>query len=177
MLKSLIKKYFTHFSYFYTHLRSRIFVAFGLSILVGILDGLGLAMFLPLLQMIDGGEGSAEGLGKLDFLVNGLEQMGFSLTISAVLLVMVVFFVLKGVLKFLEGFYQVYLQRFFIKKLRFANVDLLVNFSYKNFVMADSGKIQNTISGEVERVLGAYRDRKSTRLNSSHVRISYAVFC
>src|SRR3989442_8796509 len=27
------------------------------------------------------------------------------------------------------------------------------------------------------RVLDALRDRKSTRLNSSHVRISYAVFC
>src|SRR3989442_7949747 len=26
-------------------------------------------------------------------------------------------------------------------------------------------------------ILGAQRDRKSTRLNSSHVRISYAVFC
>src|SRR5690606_19342242 len=88
---------------------------------------------------------------------NGLEQMGFSLTISAVLLVMVVFFVLKGVLKFLEGFYQVYLQWFFIKKLSFANVDLLVNFSYKNFVMADSGKIHTAHSGEVGRVLGDYR--------------------
>jgi ABC-type multidrug transport system fused ATPase/permease subunit len=157
MLKSLIKKYFTHFSYFYTHLRSKIFVAFGLSILVGLLDGLGLAMFLPLLQMIDGGEGSAEGLGKLDFLVTGITKMGIPLTVSAVLGVMVVFFVLKGLVKFMEGYYNVYLQRFFIKKLRFANVDLLVRFSYKDFVLADSGKIQNTISGEVERVLGAYR--------------------
>jgi ABC-type multidrug transport system fused ATPase/permease subunit len=71
--------------------------------------------------------------------------------------VMVVFFVLKGLFKFMEGYYTVYLQRFFIKKLRFANVDLLAKFSYKDFVMADSGKIQNTISGEVERVLAAYR--------------------
>ena len=157
MLKSLIKKYFTHFTYFYTHLRSRMLVAFALSILVGVLDGLGLAMFLPLLQMIDGGEGSAEGLGKLDFLVNGIAEMGIPLTISAVLGVMALFFVLKGLVKFLEGYYTVYLQRFFIKKLRFANVDLLVKFNYKNFVTADSGKIQNTISGEVERVLGAYR--------------------
>jgi len=162
MLKSLIKKYFTHFSYFYTHLRSRIFVAFGLSILVGILDGLGLAMFLPLLQMIDGGAGNADGLGKLDFLVKGMEQLGIPLTVSAVLLVMVVFFVLKALVKFAEGFYVVYLQRYFIKKLRFANVDLLVNFSYKEFVMSDSGKIQNTISAEVERVLGAYRSYFST---------------
>src|SRR5436305_6699913 len=28
-----------------------------------------------------------------------------------------------------------------------------------------------------QRVLGDVQDRKSTRLNSSHVRISYAVFC
>jgi hypothetical protein len=157
MIKSLIKKYFTHFSYFYSHLRSRMLVAFALSAAIGLLDGLGLAMFLPLLQMIDGGEGSAEGLGKLDFLIKGLTQMGIPLTVSAVLGVMVVFFALKGLMKFAEGVYNVYLQRYFIKKLRFANVDLLVKFSYKHFVMADSGKIQNTISGEVERVLAAYR--------------------
>src|SRR5690606_36154027 len=109
---------------------------------VGVLDGLGLAMFLPLLQMIDGGEGNGKGLGKLDFLVNGMEQLGIPLTISAVRLVMVGFFVMKGVVKFMEGYYKIFLQRFFIKKLRFANVDLLVNYSYKTFVMADSGKIQ-----------------------------------
>src|SRR3989442_11015627 len=31
--------------------------------------------------------------------------------------------------------------------------------------------------GRLARVLELDRDRKSTRLNSSHVRISYAVFC
>src|SRR5690554_7487453 len=34
------------------------------------------------------------------------------------------------------------------------------------------------LSGSVSRIfLGLITDRKSTRLNSSHVRISYAVFC
>src|SRR5690554_7657971 len=39
------------------------------------------------------------------------------------------------------------------------------------------------ISGAIPAIINAiaayaqYRDRKSTRLNSSHVRISYAVFC
>src|SRR5690606_8353230 len=113
-------------------------------------------MFLPLLQMIDGGEGNGDGLGKLDFLVDGMESLGIPLTISAVLLVMIGFFLMKGLFRFLEGYYKIYLQRYFIKKLRFANVELLSNYSYKSFVMADSGKIQNTISGEVDRVLGAY---------------------
>src|SRR5438477_1131045 len=31
--------------------------------------------------------------------------------------------------------------------------------------------------GEFDRVLGGGEDRKSTRLNSSHMSISYAVFC
>src|SRR5690554_7445056 len=31
--------------------------------------------------------------------------------------------------------------------------------------------------GKIERFFRTVRDRKSTRLNSSHVRISYAVFC
>src|SRR5690606_40198992 len=30
---------------------------------------------------------------------------------------------------------------------------------------------------EQDRLLDAFEDRKSTRLNSSHVKISYAVFC
>src|SRR5690606_41891399 len=33
------------------------------------------------------------------------------------------------------------------------------------------------IHGTFSSTLGAFRDRKSTRLNSSHVKISYAVFC
>ena len=133
-------------------------MAFGLSIAVGVMDGLGLAMFLPLLQMIDGTENSAEGLGKLGFLVDGMRFLGISLTVSAVLLVMIGFFLMKGVFRFLEGFYRIYLQRYFIKRLRFANVDLLANYSYKSFVTADSGKIQNTVSGEVDRVLAAYNN-------------------
>src|SRR5205814_5475671 len=36
--------------------------------------------------------------------------------------------------------------------------------------------VAHQIGGEVRRVVGP-RDRKSTRLNSSHLGISYAVFC
>src|SRR5437773_5230327 len=34
-----------------------------------------------------------------------------------------------------------------------------------------------TDNASIERLLQAVRDRKSTRLNSSHITISYAVFC
>src|SRR5438874_7044481 len=40
-----------------------------------------------------------------------------------------------------------------------------------------SGKVQNSSSANRKSLSGVSRDRKSTRLNSSHVEISYAVFC
>src|SRR5699024_12476525 len=38
-------------------------------------------------------------------------------------------------------------------------------------------KVREALRTEGAGFIGDYRDRKSTRLNSSHVSISYAVFC
>src|SRR2546427_3608960 len=43
-------------------------------------------------------------------------------------------------------------------------------------VHVEVGKLRGVVAGEAERRLGEI-DRKSTRLNSSHSQISYAVFC
>ena len=157
-LKKLVKKYFTHFSYFYIHLRHRIFVALGLSLVVGVLDGFGLAMFFPLLEMVGGeSEVSGEGLGGLSFLVDGIKAMGIPLTMYSVLIIIAIFFILKGITKFVEQYYNVITQQYFIKKLRYDNINKLSNLQYKAFVMSDVGRIQNTLSGEVGRVSQAYR--------------------
>ncbi|NHE56247.1 ABC transporter ATP-binding protein [Cyclobacterium plantarum] len=155
-LKTQFKQNFKFFLYFYSILGFRLFVSFGLSIGVALLDGLGLAMFLPLLEMMGGGEKSAGSLGNLNFLLVGLNTLNISLTITSVLMVMLLFFILKGIVKFFEGYYKVILQRHFIRKIRFSQIDLLTDYNYKSFVLDDSGRIQNTVSGEVNKVLGAY---------------------
>lgn len=158
-LKQLIKKQFEDFYYFYNYLGYRIFVSIGLSLTVGVLDGFGLAMFLPLLQMVDnsGAPVQSEQMGNLSFLVDGLSWLGISLTLQTVLLVILTFFAMKGLMKFAEGYYKVLLQQRFIRTIRFSNITLLAGFKYKAFVGSDSGRIQNTFSGEVEKVLQAYR--------------------
>lgn len=156
--KQLVKKYLTHFSYFYIHLRHKLFIALGLSMAVGVLDGFGLAMFLPLLQMVDeSSNATAEGLGNLRFLIDIMENLGINLTVSSVLLVILFFFTLKGVAKFFESYYKVLVQQYFIKKIRFDTISKLSSYSYKAFVTADVGRIQNTLSGEVGRVAQAYQ--------------------
>lgn len=152
------KTYLKHFLYFYKELGNRIFIGLALSIFVGLLDGFGLAMFLPLLQMIDGvSTSSPEQMGNLKFLADFLEGFGFGITINVVLAFIVVLFVLKGIAKFAEGCFHVYIINFFIVRLRLSAINLFSKYSFKSFIKADSGRIQNTISGEVLRVVEAFR--------------------
>ncbi|TDQ09921.1 ABC transporter ATP-binding protein [Pedobacter metabolipauper] len=158
-MKKFIRKHFGSFVYFYSYLRYKIFISIGLSLVVGTLDGFGLAMFLPLMQMVDGNKGdiNPEQMGNMGFLVNGIKAIGLNLNLTTVLLIMLAFFVLKGIARFIEGYYRLILQLSFIKQIRFSNVNLLSGFKYSTFVTSDSGRIQNTFSGEVERVLKAYQ--------------------
>jgi ABC-type multidrug transport system fused ATPase/permease subunit len=155
-----IKKDFKYLRFFYSKLKYKVFISMLLSLVVGLLDGFGLAMFLPLLQMVGGEDTAATGeeLGGLNFLVVGLESIGISLNLHSVLMVILIFFVFKGITKFCQGYYNVLTQQYFIRKLRIENAYMLGNFSYKSFVKLDSGMVQNTMGGEMGRVSTAFKN-------------------
>lgn len=128
-----------------------------LSIAVGVLDGFGLAMFLPLLQMVNNSSSvSADSLGNLKFLVNFVQMLGFGVNLFSILVLMCVFFILKGIAFFYQGYYHVSVQQLFIRKIRLNNIDGLNSMRYKSFVLSDVGQIQNSLTGEVERVVKAF---------------------
>lgn len=151
-LKTFIKKYFSSFAYFYSYLRNKIFFAFFLSISVGFLDGMGLTMFFPLLQVVGDGESDPDSLGKMRFVLDGLQAMGISLTLLSILLVMIIFFICKGIAQYISSVYIIILQQAFIRKIRVNLLKNLNRMSYKRFMLADAGRIQNTMSGEVGQV-------------------------
>lgn len=157
MIKTLIKKNFESLAYFYTYLRYRIFIVMAFSIFIGVLDGLGLSMFLPLLQMVnDASSLESESLGKLSFLLDFIEFTGLALTLVTVLTFMSIFFFLKGVIQYVAGIYRVRVQEWFIKRIRTQNVFGLNNLAYKYFIKSDIGRIQNTLTGEVDRLAISY---------------------
>lgn len=157
MLKKLIKKYFESFAYFYSYLKYRIFIIVAFSIIIGTLDGFGLTMFLPLLQMLsDTSSVDPEALGKLRFLVDIFSNVGIPLTLVPILGLMLIFFFTKGLMQYTAGIYNVNIREWFIKNLRLKNIKGLNNLSYKYFVMTDVGRIQNTLTGEVDRIAGSY---------------------
>lgn len=126
MIKKFLTRFFSNLHWFYTYLRYKIFLAAGISIAVGILDGFGLTMFLPLLQMASGnGSISPEGMGRLGFVLEGIEALGFRLSMLSVLVFMVLFFSLKGLAVYGNKIYRVALQQQLIRKIRLSLLRLL----------------------------------------------------
>jgi len=95
-----------------------------LNILVGLMDGLGLAMFIPLLQMVDGNEVQANNgnMGNLSILTDVFSYFGISLTLGVIATVIFVFFSLKGLMKFIEGYTRVTYEQLFINTIRNINI-------------------------------------------------------
>lgn len=157
-IKTLVKKYFSSFAYFYGYLRYRIFLVIGLSIFIGLLDGLGLTMFLPLLQMADGtSEATGEGLGDLKFIVEWINAAGFDLNLKNALFIMFFFFVLKAVVVFISSIIKININRWFVATLRIKLTNMFTRYSFKAFVTADVGRIQNNLTGEISRTVSAYK--------------------
>src|SRR5690606_7286806 len=98
-----------------------------------------------------------EGLGDLGFLITGLEDLGIRLNLITVLFAMTIFFILKGIAQYIRSIYEVNLRTFFVKTIRLALSNALGSMSYKAFALADAGRIQNTLSGEVSRISLAYQ--------------------
>ncbi len=141
--------------YLYNIIGNRFFLLIILNFLVGITDGFGLAMFIPLLSIATGSDIGNESLGSLDFIPNSFESMGISLTLVNVLLIMVFFFSLKAVISYLKQIYFIKIRLFTNRKIRFELIDGFKDLSYRGYTEMDPGKIQFGMLGETNRLVTA----------------------
>lgn len=155
--KGIFREYASNFSFFYKHLGKGVYTVLFLSMLMSLLDALGLSLFLPLFEVISN-EGNIDpsGMGKLAVVVQTIQDLGINLTITKIIGVMLLVFILKGIVKYFGSVYIIVLQQSFIRKMRLFLLRGLNQISFKNFMLADSGRIQNTLSGEVDRVSNAF---------------------
>jgi len=162
MLPKYKNNFFGYFLFYYRIIGKKLFVSSILSIIVSVLDGVGLAMFMPLLQSVaDNGKTPKESMGQLHYITDAIEGMGFSLTLGTVLGALVVLFSLKGFIKFLELNYQAKVMQYFMKKVRHELLNSLQKISYKGFTDLDAGAIQSNFIGEVQRMSQAAKSYMS----------------
>lgn len=139
--------------FFYRYLRIRLIWVALICILIGVLDGLGLTMFLPMLQIAEGAnEVNPDEMGKLRYFFEFLQSNGLELNLHLILGFLCFFFIMKGVIIYLGNAYRVMTQQYFVKKIRFETLDLISNIVFKEFVNLDVGRIQNTMTAEIGRL-------------------------
>ncbi len=155
VIKKIFKKYLASFVYFYRELGYKLFFIIILSFSVGLLDGLGLAIFMPLLEIVANPKQIIdESQTPIDEFINTL---GITINFTNVLILMVVIFTFKGIMKFISGSYQVNIFQSFIKNIRLKTISSFNKINFKYFSTADVGRIQNTFTSEVDRVSSACR--------------------
>lgn len=174
LMTQSIQEFETSFKFFHKYLKGRIFKAILLSSLVAVLDVFGISMFIPLLRTVSA-ESSVEGGGKLQFVLNGLNQLGITPNVINLLLIICTFFILKALVSFLRGAHLVNLHQFLLKKLRFELVKGVSQMSFLHFVKTDVGRIQNTLSSEISRIVKANKTFLGTMEQGIMV-VVYAAF-
>lgn len=155
-MKQFLRKRFSTLYFFYQYLGYRIVLLLVFSFLLVLMDSLGLTMFIPLLQVAD--QGTAEfmsGDSSAQFVHDFFSTLHVDVTVVNVLLMIVALFILKGIFFFYTTKYVSVTKIIFSKVLRQRLGLGLRDLSYKEFVSTDVGRLQNSLTGEVERVIDA----------------------
>jgi len=145
-----------YFLFYYEQLKWRILVLMLLSTIVAFLDGIGLALFVPLFTITETGNSGGEDLGKLGFIVDFFNEMGIELTVGVVILLMLSIFFFKGIVSFIDRYFFTRIRVNFMRRVRIQLISGLCNISYPGFVNIDLGRMQNVITGEIGKAVGAF---------------------
>lgn len=151
----LKNSFWGYFNFYYRVTGKRLLLYLALSILVSLMDGLGLAMFIPLLEFVGDPNKTVRGeesLGQLHYIVDLVQNLGFELTVTTILAMLVILFAVKGCLKFIQLNFYAHLRLTFMVKVRQELLRRLEKLSYSGFLELDAGKIQNTFTAEVNRL-------------------------
>ena len=146
-----------YFSYFKNIAGWHMYGYILVNLLVGLLDGLGLAMFIPLLGIASGIDTNVgdENSDVINFIVNLFDSVGINLNLVSALLFMVVVFSIKGVFYYLRNVYFIKIRVKSVSLLRLNLIKSLNELSYSGFTKLEAGRIQNTMVGELGKVIGA----------------------
>ncbi len=151
-LKTLIAQRFETLYFFYTYMGNRLFLLLLFNFLMAFLDGVGLMMFVPLLQLADDPAAAAGSNQLMDFVVRMFNILHLPLNVYVMLGFIAVVFILKAFFGFLTQYFQSITLQQFTGKIRKYQIDGLTNLRYKAFVSTDAGHIQNSLTVESQRI-------------------------
>lgn len=157
-IKIFIVKKFDTLYYFYKYIGNKIFILLVFNFLYVLMDGFGLTMFIPLLQIADGNTNTEGANGRLIKYTSTLfDFLHLPMNIITMLLLIMLLFGLKALFTYFTMAYQAVNLETFVKKIRIQNTLGLSTLNFSEFVATDIGRLQNTLTGEANNVVNACR--------------------
>ncbi|MGF1586702.1 MAG: ABC transporter ATP-binding protein [Bacteroidales bacterium] len=150
---TLIKDIRYYFSVFKKHLGNRLYFIFFLTILVAATEAFGITLILPLIEMVDMDMGNTEVSGMTIRLKSILSFFGIGDSMVGVLAFMACIFLLKGLIKFIEGLYKAVLKANLQREIKSKVFDYYSNMNYDFYSKNNTGHFVNIITGQVNRMI------------------------
>ncbi|WP_326384754.1 ABC transporter ATP-binding protein [Flavobacterium sp. SUN052] len=114
-------------------------------------------MFIPLFQIASGEKNTVASTNEnSDAFLKIFSFFNLSPTINSVLILMVFFFSLKAVFRYIDVFYRVLATSYFNKQIRNNLLTSISNLKYSKFVTIDFGTIQNSVTSESLSINNAF---------------------
>ena len=154
-LKALLKSQFRYLHFFYQILKIRMLLILMISICYSLVDALSLSIFIPLFQIASGEETGNVGQ-KSSYFIQFFDWIGVQPTVNAVLIIMIFFFSLKAVFRYIDIFYRVLATSYFVKRIRYKLLEAISQVEYAKFVTVNYGTIQNSVTGEILNINNAF---------------------
>lgn len=149
---------------FQTYLGGRMYLIFGLSLVAGLAEGVGILMLLPLLQTLDanGAETTPTELSGISALLNdALAALGLQDATVAVLLIITAAFIAKGALTFGALGFHAYLRGQLLRQLKGRLFDAYSRMSYGYYASRNTGHFINIVNEQTTRALDAFNSLSS----------------
>lgn len=141
------------FKYFRKLTGLKVYIYILLNIFVGLLDGIGLTMFVPLLYIAADIDSTSPNASNFNYLTDFLDKINLELSLETVLILMILVFTFKGLFSYIKTILFIQIQQDSIRKIRFKLVDSLKNLLYYKFTKVDAGIIQNNMTTETTRLV------------------------
>lgn len=161
--------FYNSFLFYYKFLKYRIFLLVILSFIVGVLDSISIAIFLPILEnhnkvVIE--NSSNDNNVFIQLITSIFNVLNMDVTFINIILIMFFIICIKGLVIYINSLINIYSIQSFIRRLRFQTIDTMSAISYLEFTKKDAGVIQNMFTTEVNRVVSSYNEFNKVIQNS-----------
>ena len=171
---SIFKQIIYYFSVYKKYIGSRLYIVFALSTLAAITEGFGIALLLPLIEVVGvGGGGGNNNQSEVKAgLQTVLNALGIGESMIGILLFVGFVFFLKGLIVFSDNAYHSHLKSQLLREMKRLMFDQYSTMDYGYYTKRNTGHFINVINDQIAKMIVTF-DTYKVFLSTSITTIAY----